>query len=163
MRLNYNVSLKSDTKQWDRMERRLLGGNKTVDIGWWGTRHHSGETTAQIAAWNEEGHMNGGIFAGTITPPRPFIRTGFLPDAKKSIENYYPKIHLIAMGKLSWTAFYKRMAEDYVILMQETILKWNRPPNSPVTISMKGFNDPLINTGNMYDAVKHRIVRYTKR
>lgn len=163
IRVKTGVSLKIDRKQWDRMQKRLLApaGNKAVEVGWWRSMHSSGVPVAQVAAWNEEGHFNGGMFAGTYTPPRPFIRHGFIPLVKKDLSRYYSDINKIAMGTLSWQAFYLKMSKMLVATMQQTILEWDTPPNSPTTIGLKGFNDPLMNTGNMYEAIKHRIVRGT--
>lgn len=157
--LNTNVKLKIDNRQWQRMSRRLSnGGNKTVRVGWWGDKHPSGPPVAQIAAWNEEGHINGGMFAGTVTPARPFIRTGFIPQSKKILQTLYPDFHAIAMGTLTWSRLYNNLGVRYVQLMQQTIFSWNSPANSPVTIALKGFNNPLVETGYMQSSVKYRIV-----
>lgn len=162
MSIKFDVDIVCDTKQWDKMARNLMrGAPKAIRIGWWSTRHPSGVPTAQVAAWNEEGHMNGGMFAGTYTPPRPFIRTGFVPKSKKTLPKYFPYIHRIAMGQMSWGALYKMMAEDYVTLMKETILSWNSPANSPATVAIKGFNDPLIESGALYDSVKYKVVPFS--
>lgn len=160
----FSVSITKDTSQWDKMEKRLLRGNeRVVRVGWWQTQHPTGVPTAQVAAWNEEGHMNGGMFAGTYTPPRPFVRMGFIPSSKKLIPKYFPLIHRIAMGTYTWSQLNLLMAKEMVTLMQETILKWDSPPNTRATVEIKGFNDPLIDTGNMYDAVKYRIVRASEK
>lgn len=160
MKLNFSVKIKIDNKQWKKMERNLLrSANKTVEVGWWKSAHPSGVSAAQIAQWNEEGHVNGGMFAGTYTPARPFMRVGFMPMAiNKILPKYTKDIHLIAMGKATWTSVHKRLSKELVEGLQATILSWDKPSNSPVTIGLKGFNDPLIETGNMYDAVRSRIV-----
>lgn len=161
MRINFDIKVQIDNKQWNRMSQRLTRGvPKAVRVGWWSSRHPSGVPTAQVAAWNEEGHMNGGMFSGTITPPRPFIRTGFIPKSKKTLPKYYKYIHRIAMGTYTWGALHRMMAEDYKKLLQETILSWDSPANSAATVAIKGFNDPLIHTGNMYDSVKSRLVAW---
>jgi hypothetical protein len=155
-----SVKLKIDTRQWQRMERRLLsGGDRSVQVGWWNSEHPSGVPTAQVAAWNEEGHMNGGIFAGTVTPARPFIRTGFMPHSKNIVKTYYGDINDVAMGRTTWTKFYKTVGEQLVKIMQETIFKWETPANSTTTIALKGFNNPLVETGYMQNSVKYKIVR----
>lgn len=159
------VKLKIDNKQWNQMEKRLLRGkNKTVEIGWWATQHPSGVPTAQVVAWNEEGHLNGGMFAGTYTPPRPAIRVGFIPKSKKLIDIKYLPIVFdsIAMGKSTWSSLHSNLQKDLQELLQKTILDWNTPPNRATTVYMKGFNDPLIETGNMYDSVKTRLVSFSK-
>lgn len=164
LRVRSKVTLKADRRQWDRMQKRLLSsaGNKSVDVGWWQSMHNSGVPVAQVAAWNEEGHINGGMFAGTYTPPRPFIRVGYINAVKKDMPRYLSDINKIAMGTLTWSSFYLKMSRMLVATMQQTILEWDSPPNSPATIELKGFNDPLMETGNMYEAIKHRIVRGTK-
>lgn len=159
MKLATKVTIKINNKPWVAMKRRLTRSSaKTVDIGWWGTRHPSGVPVAQVAAWNEEGHMNGGMFAGTRTPPRPFIRVGFLKKIKPLVDAELAyKVNLIAQGKMTWTTFYRDIGKQLVEIMQKEILDWNSPPNSPVTVEKKGFNDPLIETGTLYDSVKFRI------
>lgn len=159
IRLNTRADIKVDNRQWEKMKKNLLRNTEDVRVGWMDNIHpSSGEYVAQIAAWNEEGHVNGGYFAGTITPARPFIRTGFIPSVKKNISMYFPDIHNIAMGRSTWRRLNKKMGEDYVKLMQNTILKWDSPPNSPVTVSIKGFNNPLIDSGYMMKSVKYKIV-----
>ena len=141
------------------MERRLRGGDKSVQVGWWNSEHPSGVPTAQVAAWNEEGHINGGMFAGTVTPARPFIRTGFMPYSKNLVKAHYGDINDIAMGRSTWNEFYNKFGQQLVRVMQETIFKWDSPANSPTTIALKGFNNPLVETGYMQNSVKYKIVR----
>ena len=157
--MQVSVKVVCDTKQWKKMERNLLRYEGVfVQTGWWRNVYSNGVPVAQVAAWNEEGHMNGGMFAGTYTPPRPFMRQGFVPLAKKNLKKFYPFIHQIAMGTMSWKQMGKTMGETFTQLLQETILKWNRPANSPATVAMKGFNDPLIGiSGRMYDTVKYKV------
>lgn len=143
------------------MARRLTrSGDKAIDVGWWMSRHPSGVSTAQVAQWNEEGHPNGGMFAGTSTLPRPFMRLGFMPTViNKILPKYHFEVHRIAIGQTTWTSVNSKLSIELREALQETILSWDTPTNQPSTIQMKGFNDPLIETGNMYDAVKSRIVK----
>lgn len=159
------VKLKKNTKIWDRMVRNLSRKNvNEVRVGWFNSRNSEGEQLAQIASWNEEGHINGGIFEGTITPPRPFIRVNFIGKVKntKWMEKFLPRINDVALGKLSWKRFHELLGKELVIMMKESILEFKSPGNSPVTISMKGFNDPLIDSGQMYDAIEYKISRRFK-
>ena len=34
---------------------------------------------------------------------------------------------------------------------------WSIPMNAPLTVELKGFNDPLIDTGKMLDSVEYRV------
>lgn len=159
-KLSVKTKLRVDTRQWKQMSRRLThGSGKTVQTGFFGTIHPSGFQVAQIAAWNEEGHINGGMFSGTITPARPFIRRGFMPAAQKMIRNSYRDIHRIAMGQLTWNSYYNELGRNFVVLMQKSIAGWSNPPNTPITVSLKGFNNPLVETGAMMASVKYKIVQ----
>lgn len=52
-------------------------------------------------------------------------------------------------------AFGRSLRQD----LRKTIIAWNDPPNAPSTIAKKGFNDPLIETGETLGAVGFEIVR----
>lgn len=161
MRLKTVVKISKDDRIWKSMRRNLLRSvDNTVDVGWWGGKNQPRTKipSAQVAKWNEEGHANGGI--GGNTPPRPFIRTLFLPEAAKLLENRFaPLVKDIAKGIVNWTFLKELMKEDLKGSLQKAILDWDSPKNSPVTISKKGFDDPLIETGTMYDSVKSRVSR----
>lgn len=160
------VTIKKDTKLWDKMVKNLSNRTGSVaQVGWWGDRNKEGIPIAQIASWNEEGHVNGGMFSGTITPPRPFIRVNFINKLKKDewYKKYYKDIHNIAIGKFTWNKLHAAMGEELQKRLQEAILEFKSPPNSPATIALKGFNDPLIESGKMYDTVKFRVGRRMRR
>lgn len=167
IKLQSTVKLKVDTRQWKMMHRNLSrSGNKAVHVGWWRDIHVSGNPVAQIAQWNEEGHINSvdSAVPGSYSPPRPFMRIGFMPQVKsKIIPIAIRRIDDVAMGRITWTTFNSMLAFELQNALKQTILSWDSPPNSPYTVKLKGFNDPLINTGNMYDAVKTRVVRYGAR
>lgn len=163
MAISTTVKLRIDNTVWKKMERRLAKSeSKSVKVGWWNTRHPSGVSTAQIAAWNEEGHINGGMFAGTYTRPRPFIRVGWTPLAKKTLTRHSKMFDAILQGKMTWNFVYNSLQKELKEDMQKTILDWNKPPNRPSTISLKGHGDVLIETGNMYDNVKSVLIKFSK-
>ena len=41
--------------------------------------------------------------------------------------------------------------------LQESIVKFKDPANAPSTIAQKGFDDPLINTGDMLRSVEYQV------
>ena len=159
MKITNKVTIKCDTKIWDKMEKRLLrNDDRSIDVGWFDNIHHDGIPVAQIAAWNEETHYTP---SGAISPARPFIRVGFMGDIRKGdwVDKYIPYVNLIAQGKLTWVKLLKKISVELKELLQKHILEWNTPRNSKYTIDIKGFDDPLIHTGKMYDTIKTRIVR----
>src|SRR5690606_23386432 len=98
MSLKINVSLKTNDKMWRSMVRNLTkGGDKTSVVGWWNSIHPTGVPVAQVAQWNEEGHENGkgSMFPGTITPSRPFMTKGFLPQVQEVLPKFVSKAHQV--------------------------------------------------------------------
>lgn len=163
MAIRTSVKLTFDEKPWQKMKGRIKRTtSKSVRVGWWRSYYPDGTNVAQVAAWNEEGHINGGMFAGTYTPPRPFIRTIFLPEAAITVEKHARMMFAYFEGKMNISTFWQEMSKELQQKMQKAILEMKSPPNSPVTVAMKGFNDPLIETGNMYDSVKTMLVKFTR-
>lgn len=159
MQLSFKVTTKVDNKVWNKMRRNLLRGNsQAVNVGWWHSRHPTGISVAQVASYNEEGHYTG---RGGYSPPRPFLRVGFMRKVKSGdwVKQYYRDIDKIARGVLSWRDFNRRLSKELKESLQKEILDWDTPPNAPYTVAIKGFNEPLIHTGTMFDTIKTKIVR----
>jgi hypothetical protein len=156
---NTKVKLKINNKPWKRIQTNLKrGGNQIIRVGFFDGRYPSGISVPMVAAWNEEGHMTGW---GNYSPPRPFIRVGFMKEIRqrKWLIKYLPYVERIAKGTMTWKTLNQLIAKEFVDIMKKHILDWDTPPNSALTIKLKGFNDPLINTGRMYDRVKAKVVR----
>lgn len=169
MILKLNVGgFKADEREWRRM-RSNLARSQTIaaNVGWvdgkMSTNPRSkGVTVAQIAKWLEEGHMNGGMFQGTFTMSRPFIRQGFMHIIKQTswlqthISFAFPRL---ASGRMTWTQFHEYLGESATELMKQTMDVWSIPPNSELTVALKGFNNPLIETGETRNSVGYVIGR----
>lgn len=159
MNIAPKVKLKFNNKPWKQIERRLTrGGRYTVRVGFFDGMYPDGISVPQVAAWNEEGHFTGW---GGYSPPRPFIRLGFMGDVKKGkfLNKYIRMVSQIAEGRMTWRSLNLAMSKELIEIMKTNILDWDNPSNSPTTISVKGFNDPLIHTGKMYDRVKAKVIK----
>lgn len=157
MKISFKVKTKSDTKVWDKMVRNLKrGSHHTNQVGFFRGRNE-GIPVAQIAMWQEEGTIH--------IPRRSFIRLGFMKEIASSgiIQRHIPLIDKIAKGTLTWKRLNEMMSKEFVTLMQKQIIQWKSPPNSYSTVMKKGFNDPLIETGLMFDTVEARVVRRGSR
>lgn len=166
MGVKTRVSITKNKDVWKSMKTNLRRGtSQSIQAGWWDSQYPDGVSVAQVAQWNEEGHMNGGWFPGTVTPPRPFIRLGFLPRVKNSnfLNKHLIHIDAIAKGRMSWNRLHELLGQDLKRILQEVILAWSTPSNSAATVSIKGFNDPLIDSGLMYDTIKIRTAPRRKR
>lgn len=156
-----SVTIKKDRKKWDSLKKNLLANkNEVVDVGWWGGSVHprTKMSMAQVAQWNEEGHYNGGMFEGTYSPPRPFMRIALLKWVNRMISSQYTQqLKMIAEGSMSWQALYNIMEEDLKELVRESIKGFSSPANTRTTIELKGRASPLIETGTMMNTIKTRI------
>lgn len=151
-----------DDSQWKKMRKNLdRGKHLAVKVGFFQDSVYGPEndnlTVAQVAQWQEEGTDK--------IPMRPFIRAGFMIKEIEKHKWITPQIMSwiddIAMGKLTWTQFYNRLGPIFVQMMQKEIENWRIPMNAPLTVQLKGFNDPLIDTGKMLDSVEYKIGRKT--
>lgn len=159
MRLKTSVTISKDTRRLDAMLKQMakLAHAPDNQVGWWGDTYSDGTTVAQVANWNEIGHFTK---TGAFSPPRPFYRVGVMMEIKKTgFQTLKAPLINLLMGKGSVAAVNRAIREEMVSKVKASILAWNTPENSPVTIAMKGFNDPLIHTGKMYDKVKGRVSR----
>jgi hypothetical protein len=164
MKLSTKVTLTCNTKEWEKMKRRLERANKDVEVGWWNTMHPSGVPVASIVQWQEEGFYNGpdSAFPGAYTPPRAFVRNNFMDSIPNLVENYSTKFNMVMQGTLTKSSLYNSMKKDLEDLLKKTMLDFSDPANSRTTVEIKGFNDPLIETGTTYDSIKSRLVPSTK-
>jgi len=164
MSFGMRVDLKVDRSGLTALKRALSPRHsKSIKIGWWGTSNPRHPSTAQVAKWNEEGHINGGWFDGTYTPPRPFIRLGWTPKAISLMKDQSAQMKSVLDGGTSWEDLYKNLSEELQDHMKNTITGWSRSRNKASTIALKGFDDPLIESGTMRDNVKTEIIPFTKR
>jgi len=161
-----NVKFRKNTKEWDRMKTRLMKTSpRQIDVGWFEeARYPDGTPVAWIAMLNEYGYMTTGKYQG-YHPPRPFFRSFLKEYITNTIlvsSNIAPKMAAVAEGRMTWAALHKYIGEQLVDWVKKKILETKSPPNTPLTISLKGFNDPLIETGRMYDTVRCKLSRKTR-
>lgn len=154
-----------DTRVWTQMKKNLRKGKSQINLGWFEGQNYGPDNNhlpmAQVAQWVEEGHMNGGMFAGTYTPPRPAIRTLFIPtiaDSEDFLKAAIPLIDNVAMGKMSWKTLHEKVAPKLLHLFKYTLNSYNIIPNKPITVKMKGFNDPWRETGTLIENARFDVV-----
>lgn len=154
-----------DTKVWTQMKKNLRKGKSQINLGWFEGQNYGPDNgnlpMAQVAQWVEEGHVNGGIFSGTITPPRPAIRTMFIPtiaEADEFVARAIPMINSVAQGKMTWKKLHEKLAPSVLHLFKYTLKSYNIIPNKPVTVKLKGFNDPWVETGTLIESARFDVV-----
>lgn len=158
-----SVKFKKDTREWERMKARLMKtAPRQIDVGWFEeAKYENGIPVAWIAMLNEYGYMTSGKYQGWH-PPRPFFRSflkEYITNTVLVSSNIAPKMAAVAEGRMTWAALHKDIGEQLVAWVRKKILETKNPQNTPLTISLKGFNDPLIETGRMYDTVRYKLSR----
>lgn len=168
MRITSKVVVKK--KNWESVKKNLISAqNKSTDVGWWSGYHINGRSDgiplAQIAQWVEEGHVNGGMFEGTVTPPRPFMTVALEAALKQNgwLDKKIRSNALLVFSKqLTWDGFFKKLGPDLVVLVKRVMEEFSNPSNSEVTIFLKGFDNPAIETGHLLNSVDWRIAERKK-
>jgi hypothetical protein len=142
----------------------LLPGPNKVAVGL-----PAGEADQDVinrAIWNEfgtRGGASGGGWGGPI-PERPFMRNAMRSnrDSYKAAMKASAKtiVREIAAGKSAADA--KTMALRKLGIkaqgdIQAEITSLSSPPNSPVTIALKGSSNPLIDSGELRAAITYKI------
>lgn len=152
--LKIEVKARINNSVWESMKRNLTRNeNFEAKVGFFDGTYANGESVPYVAALNEEGTHS--------IPARPFMRVDTLSseNKKKWTEEYIPFVDGIAQGHFTWRQLHELLGNTVKDAMKLAIVERNAPPNSPLTVQKKGFNDPLIETGLMYDSVKSKVER----
>jgi hypothetical protein len=119
----------------------------TLKVGFLaGSTAPNGDSLPLRAALNEFGHEHNGV----VTRPRPFFRTMIAAKYKEwpdAIAN------LLRMTNYDVERTLALAGEGIKGQLVQSILDLWDPPLSPVTIAKKGFDKPLIDHGDMINAV----------
>lgn len=154
------LNLFEKTSHWEELEKRLKQlAEKEVSVGVYSQKMHPLTTFTYSALFNYLSQGNPKM----NLPPRPVLLqtfTFFKPDAsvKKLFQEYFKDIHkkksssaaekvLHGLGK-----FYRDTAAEKV--MGSTVYL---AENAEWTIRNKGFNAPMIETGNLRKKIAYKI------
>lgn len=152
------IKIKVDNSGWEKIKKNLLNNKETLKVGFFEDSIYGPENdnlpVAMVAMFMEEGDP-------VKYPPRPFIRMGFLPRLKTSeyVPVFQQTIKSVLDGQATFKQAYIKLGPVMVKGLQNEIIAWDTPPNSPQTVEAKGFNDPLINTGKMLESVEFKVER----
>lgn len=125
-----------------RNTAKKLGDGKTLRVGFLETeKYPDGTPVAQVAFWNEYGTVK--------SPPRPFFR--------QMIESKSQKWGAALGRNLAATGYDTTKAMSLVGTgikdqLTQAIVQFASPGNAASTIAAKGFDKPLIDTGQMQRA-----------
>jgi hypothetical protein len=158
------IKIRSKTKEKDKGEKRFieklnqLKRGPHVKVGvLQNTGTHSGDllTVAEVAAFNEYGTEN--------IPERSFIRSAIQEHRAELIQITGQLYKQMSEGKLSTEDALGRLGLKIQSLIRNKIDSIEEPPNAERTIARKGSSKPLIDTGQMRQAINYEIVKEGKK
>lgn len=107
------------------------------------------------AVWNEFGTKGGG-WGGPI-PERPFLRNAMRDNADKYLAAMRTSAEKLVKGQTDLGTVMTKLGLIASDDIKKEITSLKSPPNSPVTIARKGSDNPLIDTGEMRNAVSYKV------
>lgn len=119
----------------------------------------AGSTNVEKAVWNEfgtRGGASGGGWGGPI-PERPFMRNAMRNNRAAYTTAMKTAALQIVMGKTTLHQVLSKLGILAQRDIQREITALTSPPNAPVTIALKGSSKPLIDKGEMRQAVTWKL------
>lgn len=151
------MNVKVDNSVWEKLKKNMLQANEVAgELGWTPSEvygsNHDNLPMAQVANWIEEGVASQNI------PPRPYMRVG-LRNALKKGENkqqFDMMVKAVLDGRSAMQA-YRSSSNAFENTLRKVMLDWDNPANAPLTVALKGFNDPLVETGELIANVNFKV------
>jgi len=88
-----------------------------------------------------------------VIPPRPFLRYSFNHHLDRWTELGADLVFKCMIGEIEPKDVYSVLGEAMVKDIKQTITDFSTPSNAPLTAKNKGFNDPLIDSGELRDSI----------
>lgn len=137
------------------LAKRLAGHSKVlVGVQKGAGNYNDGTPIAVIAAAN---HF------GTTTEPkipaRRFLDVAVANKSKRYANIVKRQIPKVLDGKIDMDAVLDAIGNAAVGDVQDYITDLSEPANAPSTIAKKGSSNPLIDTGNLKQSIRHEIAR----
>jgi len=134
-----------------------LGGGSFASDG--AVESSSGLTVAEIGTYHEFGVSPFQLRSGAVhpgIPQRSFIRAWFDESQAFIAETLQSQMALVVAGKLTAEKAGERIALAFEGSVKQRIARGIPPPNAPATIEAKRSSKPLIDTGQLRNAVRGR-------
>lgn len=134
-----------------------IAGPSKVKVGF--PKSKASASNIEKAVWNEfgtRGGASGGGWGGPV-PERPFMRNAMRDNKGKYRDGMATAARKILTGDVSMASTLSKLGIMAQGDIQSEITSLSSPPNSPVTIALKGSSNPLIDTGEMHAAVTYKV------
>ncbi|WP_235812876.1 hypothetical protein [Roseibium alexandrii] len=131
----------------------LSRGPNRVKVGF--PAGKAGADIVQRAIWNHFGTSGGG-WGGPI-PERPFLHNAMADHRSEYRGHMRKSAAKILKGQTALQTVLSKLGVLAQGHIQGEITNLSSPPNSPVTVERKGSSNPLIDTGEMRQAVTWKV------
>lgn len=132
-----------------------------LDVGYLDSKRHKGAkmTIAQLAYLQETGFSHSFNGRTIVTPARPFLSTStYVAWGTTFLPNRVPDIlSSLFLPNRSSKATIEKLGRLTTEFVKDAIDGWTIPENAPYTVKLKGFNNPLVETGQMRDSVQYKV------
>lgn len=135
----------------------------SVDVGIIDSGKHSegsDYTVAQIGLVHEFGaivKLHGG--KKILIPERSFMRSTLEENRSNLREKSKKAVRLIQKGQIDANTALALLGEFFADEISKKIVDIRSPPNAPATIKRKGFDNPLIETGQLKNSITYKVNR----
>lgn len=139
-----------------RLPRGVTGPSK-VKVGF--PAGEADQDNINKAVWNEfgtRGGASGGGWGGPV-PERPFMRNAMRENRGKYRDALRASASKLLTGRTTLRQVMNKLGIEAQGDIQAEITSLQSPPNSPVTIALKGSSKPLIDDGEMRAAVTWKV------
>lgn len=158
------MKFRTQVRGTDRAKRSIaaymkrLSGHRQVLVGVQkgAGDYEDGTPIAVIASANQFGAT---LPNGVEIPARPFLDVAINKNRKKYARTMAEMLPKVLDGEPSVEEILDTIGLQAVGDVQEYMVELHDPPNSPVTIAKKGSNNPLIDTGNLRQSIRHEIAK----
>lgn len=160
-----SFKLKVDKSVWKKIKVNLTRAEVyNINLGWFEENQYGPDNgnlkMAQVAQWNNEGHVNdsSSLVPGAITPPRPFMSVGLASALKVGAnkDDFKDMVQAVLTGKSVMTAM-NLSTNNFERTLRKVMLDWDTPRNAPLTIELKGFDNPLVDSSELIANVTAKV------
>lgn len=144
------TEVKVNDAEWQKLRKKF----KTINKRYVTAGLHKEEAGSGTPNNVEKGIFN--EFGTENIPARPFISATAIKQRKKWLEKIRLNLNLVLVNRISPQQFLDNIGKTAAGDIKKYVIELSTPPNAPRTIAKKGFDDPLIETGEMRDAISHK-------
>lgn len=87
-------------------------------------------------------------------PERSFLRNGADEATNDVLHKCKQLIGRVILGNVTVREFYEELGNTMAEEIKRYAIELDSPSNAPLTVENKGFDDPLVETGNMINSIE---------